>query len=136
MGVQTYKGSCHCKKIRFEADIDLSKGTGRCNCSFCAKVRNWSAIIKPEAFRLLSGEKETGDYQFSPQSPNHHLFCKTCGVRTFSKGHIEEIGGAFVSISVASLDDVAPEVLAALPIQYTDGLNNNWWNLPKVTSYL
>ncbi len=130
-----YKGSCHCGKVRFEADIDLEAGTGRCNCSICAKRRFWGARVAPADFRLLADETDIGDYQFNTMS-THNRFCKTCGVAPYGHGYIEQAGGAFVSISLACLDDVSPEELASLPVQYMDGRHNNWWNAPAVVSYL
>lgn len=133
--LKTYQGSCHCGAVRFEADIDLSQGTGKCNCSICAKTRFWGVMVKPSAFRLKAGDEELCDYQFGSKSV-HHYFCKHCGVRPFGEGFIEEIGDAFYTVNLACLDNVNLSELVEAPIHYADGLNNNWRESPAEVRHL
>jgi hypothetical protein len=132
---KTYHGSCHCGAVQYEADLDLEAGTGRCNCTFCSKNRTWGITIKPEKFRLLEGKEALSGYQFNTKAGTHR-FCSKCGVRVFGDADVPELGGKVVSISIATLDEIEPETLASLPVNYSDGLHDNWWNAPKVTSYL
>ncbi len=132
--MKTYQGGCHCGAVRYEVEADLSQGTGRCNCSFCLKTRSWGHQVKPEQFKLLAGEDQLSAYRFNSRA-GEHLFCKTCGVHSFGRGYVEQIGGAFVSVRIACLD-LSDEQRASLPITYQDGRDDNWWNEPKVKSYL
>ena len=56
--LRTYRGSCHCGAVTFEADIDLAQPTYRCNCSICRRTRFWAGVVRPEGFRLVTGEGE------------------------------------------------------------------------------
>lgn len=76
-----------------------------------------------------------GDYQFGTKI-GHHLFCRHCGVRSFARGHVKEIGGDYVSVQLASLDNVGLEELISAPIRYADGRNNNWGVAPNETRHL
>ena len=133
--LKTYRGSCHCGAVKFEADIDFAQGTNKCNCTICTKTRNWNVIIKPAAFRQTSGEAALSEYRFGSKQ-GQHLFCKTCGVRTFERGHVKEIGGDYVSIKVGSLDDVDLNELVEAPVRYANGRDNKWWEPPGETRHL
>ena len=133
--LKTYSGSCHCGAVRYEADIDLSKGTHKCNCTYCTKIRNWGVIIKPSAFRLLTGEEGMRNYQ-REGNPIGHPFCGRCGIRSFGRGHLEVLGGDYVSINLACLDNLEPAELLAAPVRYMDGRNNDWFSEPAETRHL
>lgn len=96
---RTCHDSCHCGAVRYEAEIDLAAGTGRCNCSICTKTRH-------------------------------------CGVRSFGRGHIEAIGGDYVSINLTCLDDVEPRELIDAPLHFSDDRHDNWMSPPAETRHL
>lgn len=129
MAIQTYPGSCHCGNVRFEVELDLGLGSGKCNCSICRKTRNWSMTVKPEAFRLLGDPAATIDY--CRNGVVHWPFCRTCGVRPYSHGEIPELGGRFVSVQLACLDDVDDALLAAAPVGYANGRDDDWMHAPS-----
>jgi hypothetical protein len=129
---KTYKGSCHCAAVRFEADIDLAAGTVRCNCSMCRKGRNWLAAVKGDAFRLVAGESELSEYLFGRKTIRHR-FCRRCGLRPFSH---KAGGDAFYAVNIACLDDVDPAELVAAPVIYVDGLHDDFKSPPKETRHL
>ncbi|MCT8999979.1 GFA family protein [Chelativorans intermedius] len=132
---KTRHGSCHCGAVRFCADLDLGDGTSRCNCSICAKGRFWKAIVADADFQLLSGQEMLSEYRFGSNSIAH-LFCRTCGIKPFGRGRLEELGGTFYAINVACLDDATPEELASAPVAFEDGLNDAWDRVPAETRHL
>ena len=111
---KTYHGSCHCGAVRYEADIDLAAGAGKCNCSICTKTRGWGAIVKPADFRLLAGEDALGDYQFGSLSAHHH-FCRHCGVHPF---YVPRSDPDKIDVNVRCLDGID---LASLSVKEFDG---------------
>lgn len=108
----------------------------RCNCTFCQKARFWVAFAKEGEFRLLRGEDALVDFQRVVAGKTepflHFQFCRTCGVRGFTKGGVlPQFGGSFHAVNVACLDDATDEELAAAPIHYADGRNNDWDHATK-----
>ncbi|MFN3697718.1 MAG: GFA family protein [Pseudobdellovibrio sp.] len=146
--METYKGSCHCGNVQFEASIDFSKGTGRCNCTFCLKNRFWGAHIPPTDFKLLTGLNSLQSYSKTRRQQlfdmnrrlevyeNDLCFCNICGNHAFGIGNIPEIGGAYVSVNVACLNDVDFSSVMENPIHYFNGKDEDWFNIPTYTKHL
>jgi hypothetical protein len=132
--LKTYRGSCHCGAVRFEADLDLAQPTYRCNCSICRRNRFWPAVARPEQFRLLSGEGELTKYLFNSRK-NEHYFCRTCGVRPFGIGTDTPMGKMY-GVNIGCLEGVSEEALSKLAIVYVDGMNDQWGSATEFFGHL
>ena len=131
--LKTYHGSCHCGAVAFEADLDLTQSTYRCNCSICRRTRFWPAVARPEQFRLRAGQAELTRYLFSSRK-NEHYFCKHCGVRAFGVGTDTPIGPMY-GVNIGCLSDVSEEELSKLPITYVDGMHDRF-DTPQFFAHL
>ncbi len=124
----THQGSCHCGAIRFTATVDLSTVT-KCNCTVCTKLAMLGCLAKPDDVVLTAGEPAY--YEWGGKVAKRY-FCRNCGTHCFGKGYLEEIGGAFASVNVNTLDDVDPHTMS--PIHW-DGRHNNWEAGPRPTPW-
>jgi hypothetical protein len=103
----------------------------RRNCSICSKVGQTGGIVKPEAFELLSSEEHLSSYAWGGRTAQRY-FCKHCGIHCFARGHLDVLGGAYVSVNYNCLDGVE---LRDLPVIYWDGRHNNWAAGPRPTAW-
>jgi len=115
--MRVYRGSCHCGRVRYEVETDLVMVLD-CNCSFCQKRGAVWTYVGADQFTLLSGGDELTDYRFN-RKVIHHVFCRTCGVGSFSKGENED-GAEGFGVNVRCLDDIDVE---ALTLTLYDGKN-------------
>ncbi len=86
------------------------------------KTATTNAIVKPSAFKLLSGEANHASYVWRSEVAKRS-FCKRCGVQCFGSGHLDALGGDFVSVNLNCLDGVD---VNALKIVHWDGRHDNW----------
>ena len=77
-----YAGGCHCGAVRFEAELPQAFEAEDCNCSICAMSGNIHVIVPSSRFRLLQGADNLTEYTFNSRRARH-LFCKTCGIKSF-----------------------------------------------------
>lgn len=112
-----YTGGCHCGKVRYEVEAAIEKVVA-CNCSICSRAGWLLAFVPASQFKLLSGEGAQTDYQFAKKHI-HHLFCATCGIRSFGHGDAPD-GSLMYSINVRCLEGVDAE---SFPVTRFDGKN-------------
>jgi hypothetical protein len=113
----TIAGGCHCRAVRFEADVPAEVEVLDCNCSICAATGFRHLIVPHEDFRLLSGETALTRYRFGTGAAEH-LFCSICGVKSFYQPRSHPDAW---SVNLNAVDDVA-----GLAITFTAFDGRNW----------
>ncbi|HEY3813875.1 MAG TPA: GFA family protein [Caulobacteraceae bacterium] len=115
-GLNTHAGGCHCGAVRFEVDLPDKVEAQSCNCSMC-RMTGYIHVIVPESrFRITAGKDSLTDYAFNTETA-HHLFCPTCGIKSFYRPRSNPDGW---SVNARCLDE--PEALD-LDIEAFDGRN-------------
>jgi hypothetical protein len=79
---RTLQGGCHCRAVRFEVDLPDEVEAQTCNCSICAMTGFVHIIVPKSRFRLTTDEAALTAYTFNT-GVAQHLFCKTCGIKSF-----------------------------------------------------
>lgn len=110
-----YQGSCHCGKIAFEVEGELS-GAMACNCSICSRKGSLMWFVPREQLRLLTPEQDLATYTFNKHVIQHH-FCPTCGIHPFGEG-VDPKGNRIAAINIRCLENID---LASVPVQNYDG---------------
>lgn len=97
-------------------------------------MRLWSVRVSSENFRLLAGAAALSDYTYGSGNA-HHTFCRKCGVRPFE--HVNWPDDViYYNISVICLDGVDMDELTAAPVDYQDGLHDDWDGVPDEIRHL
>ena len=75
-------GGCHCGQVAFAIEIGSRIQVQQCNCSICRMLGFLHLIVPANRFELLTGSENLLLYRFNTGIAQH-LFCGTCGVKSF-----------------------------------------------------
>ena len=111
--MQTYQGSCHCGRVRFEVEAELDH-VRVCDCSICRRRGALLHRVAPERIRFLTPLDDMRTYTFNTHTARDY-FCPTCGILPFRRPRTAP--GEW-SINVRCLDGVD---LDAIPVKRVFG---------------
>ena len=115
LGKMKHQGSCHCGKIRFEVEGELTEAMA-CNCSICSRKGALMWFVPRSSVTLQTPETDLSTYTFNKHVIKHH-FCSTCGIHPFGEG-IDPKGNAMAAINIRALPDID---LSKIPVKHFDG---------------
>ena len=122
--MRTYRGACHCGRVRFEVDLDLDH-VRSCDCSICHKRGALVHRVEEHQLRLLTPLDELTLYQWHTRTAEDY-FCPVCGILPFRRPRHrtgEEAAQGFPqfsgwSVNIRCLEDVD---LDAIPVRRVFG---------------
>ena len=110
-----YKGSCHCGKIAFEVEGEVT-GAMDCNCSMCQRKGGLMWFVPRDKLTLLTPEENAGTYLFNKHVIQHH-FCKVCGIHPYGEA-TDPKGVATAAVNIRCLEGID---LDSVPVRKFDG---------------
>jgi hypothetical protein len=108
-----HKGSCHCKKVMFEAEGEFDSVL-ECNCSHCQRKGYLLWFIPKDKFHLRTKESDLSTYTFNKHVIKHH-FCKVCGCAPFGFGTDPKTNTPTAAINVRCLEGIELSTLKRIP---------------------
>ena len=114
--MKTYRGGCHCGRVKFEVDGPQHLTVLECNCSICRMSGFLHVIVRKEQFRLKTDINSLNTYQFNTYKAQH-IFCPKCGVKSFyiPRSHPDGFSINLRCLSNINMDDIT--------MQDFDGVN-------------
>ncbi|HEY2256585.1 MAG TPA: GFA family protein [Variovorax sp.] len=92
-----YLGSCHCGRVKFEAEGQIDKAMA-CNCSICQRKGALMWFVPRSAMQLLTPEANSATYLFNKHLITHR-FCPTCGIHPYGEARTPA-GAEMAAISI------------------------------------
>jgi hypothetical protein len=111
----THQGSCHCGRVRFEAEGEIASALS-CNCSICQRKGSLLWFVPRSALRLLTPEGDAATYLFNEHVIKHR-FCPTCGIHVYGEAPAPS-GEAMAAINIRCIDEID---LESIPVSHFDG---------------
>jgi hypothetical protein len=111
-------GGCHCGRVRYTVEVDLSKPVLECNCSHCQIKGLLLAFVSANDFNITAGEESLTEYRFNTNKLQH-LFCKVCGVESFCRGE-DDRGNKTVAVNVRTIDNIHLGSIERMPYNGRD----------------
>jgi len=107
-----YHGSCHCGRVAFEVEGEVTQVTD-CNCSICSRKGALLWFVPRDALRLLTPDEKLSTYTFGKHAIKHR-FCPNCGIHPFGEA-TDRAGKPMAAINVRCLEGIDLSTLSVKP---------------------